>query len=145
MKYAKPTFKNYLKSAVLAVSLILPAAQALSDDDKAHDGTKIVPLFAKELAGLAGKEGLMLTVEYAPGASTPKHRHDAHVFVYVLEGSIIMQAEGGQPVTLTAGQTFYETPADVHSVSRNASDTASAKFLVVLVKEKGAPPVLPAN
>ncbi len=87
----------------------------------------------------------MITVEYAPGASTPKHRHDAHVFGYVLEGSIITQAEGGQPVTLGPGQTFYETPSDIHAVSKNASATKPAKFLVFLVKDKGVPPVLPAQ
>ena len=146
MKFAKPKAQTYLKSLVVAACLILPVTQAYSSDDtKGQDGTKIVPLFAKELVGLTDKEGMMLTVEYAPGASTPIHRHDAHVFVYVLEGSIIMQATGSPAVTLTAGQTFYENPGDVHAVSKNASDTKSAKFLVVLVKEKGAPPVLPAK
>jgi len=106
---------------------------------------KVNPLMAKDLAGLAGKEGMMLTVEYEPGASSAEHRHDAHVFVYVLEGSVIMQVEGGAPVTLGPGQTFYESPGDVHSVSKNASDSEAAKVLVFIVKDKGKPPVLPAE
>jgi quercetin dioxygenase-like cupin family protein len=106
---------------------------------------KVNPLMAKDLAGLAGKEGMMLTVEYEPGGSSKKHRHDAHVFVYVLEGSVVMQVEGGAPVTLGPGQTFYESPSDVHSVSKNASDSEAAKVLVFIVKDKGKPPVLPAE
>jgi quercetin dioxygenase-like cupin family protein len=87
----------------------------------------------------------MLFVEYPPGSSDPIHRHNANAFVYVLEGSIVMQVRGGQEVTVTAGQSFYEGPDDVHVVGRNASQTKPAKFVVVLVKEKGVPAVLPAN
>jgi len=105
----------------------------------------VKPLLAKDLIGLAGKQGMMLTVEYEPGASSTKHRHDAHVFVYVLEGSVIMQVEGGKAVTLGPGETFYESPKDVHSVSKNASATKPAKFLVFIVKDKDKPPVLPAQ
>lgn len=105
----------------------------------------VTPLLAKDLIGLAGKQGMMLTVEYEPGASSTKHRHDAHVFVYVLEGSVIMQVEGGKAITLGPGETFYESPKDVHSVSKNASATKSAKFLVFIVKDKEKPPVLPAK
>lgn len=104
---------------------------------------KVVPLVAKDLADLKGKEGTMVTVEYAPGGASSRHRHNAHTFVYVLEGSVVMQVDGGQPVTLGPGQTFYESPSDVHAVSRNASDTKPAKFLVFFVKDKGAPPVVP--
>ena len=85
----------------------------------------------------------MLIVEYAPGGSSAKHRHNAHTFVYVLEGSIVMQVEGGATVTLGPGQTFYESPDDVHAVSKNASDSRPAKFVVFFVKDKGAPPVVP--
>jgi len=88
---------------------------------------------------------VMLTVEYPPGASSAEHRHNAHTFVYVLEGSVIMQVKGGDPVTLGPGQTFYESPDDVHTVSRNASTTKPAKFLVLFVKEKGAPASVPAK
>ena len=105
----------------------------------------VTPLLAKELAGVAGKEAVMLTVEYPPGGSSSKHRHNAHTFVYVLEGSIVMQVEGGKAVTLGPGQTFYESPDDVHSVSKNASDSQPAKFLVFFVKEKDAPASVPVK
>ena len=98
----------------------------------------------KDLTGIAGKEGAMTIVEYPPGGSSAEHRHNAHTFVYVLEGSIVMQVEGGKEVTLGPGQTFYESPTDIHSVSKNASDTQPAKFVVFMVKEKGAPLVIPA-
>ena len=87
----------------------------------------------------------MLVVDYPPGGADPVHRHNAHAFVYVLEGSIVMQVRGGKEVTLTPGQTFYEGPTDVHTVGRNASNTEPAKFLVVLLKDKGVEPVLPAK
>jgi quercetin dioxygenase-like cupin family protein len=121
-------------------ALLISGAQAHGEKD-----TKIVPLMNKEFADIAGKEGTMLTIEYPPGASTPKHRHDAHVFVYVLQGSIVMQTDSGKAVTLKQGDTFYEDPKDVHTVSRNASKTKHAKFVVFMVKNKGAAPVLPAN
>ncbi len=106
---------------------------------------KVTELMSKELTNLPGKEGLMITVEYPPGSSDPVHRHYAHAFVYVLEGSIVMQVRGGKEVTLTPGQTFYEGPDDVHVVGRNASKTERAKFVVLLVKDKGAPVLVPAN
>ena len=106
---------------------------------------KVTPLMTKDLAGIAANEGTMLTVEYAPGASSTPHRHNAHTFVYVLEGSVVMQVKGGQEVTLGPGQTFYESPADVHTVSKNASSTKPAKFLVFFVKVKGTPGSVPAN
>ena len=92
-----------------------------------------------------GKEGMMLTVEYAPGGTDTIHRHNAHAFVYVLEGSVVMQLRGGKEVTLAPGQTFYEGPDDVHVVGRNASSTKPAKFLVFLIKNKGAPVLVPAK
>ena len=106
---------------------------------------KVTPLMSKDLTDIPGKEGVMITVEYPPGSSDPIHRHNAHAFVYVLEGSIIMQLKGGKEVTLTPGHTFYEGPDDVHIVGRNASSTERAKFLVVLVKNKGAPVLVPEN
>ncbi len=105
--------------------------------------TKVTPLTSQDLADMPGKEAVMITVEYAPGASDPAHRHNAEVFVYVLEGSIIMQVDGRPPVTLTAGQTFYESPNDVHVGGRNASKTKPAKFLVFFVKQKDAPLLVP--
>jgi quercetin dioxygenase-like cupin family protein len=104
------------------------------------DGSpSVMQLLTKELAGNPGKEVLMSTVTYPPGGASPPHRHDAQVFVYVLEGELIMQVQGGPKVTLKPGETFYESPTDVHSVSANASQTAPAKFLVFIIKNKGAP------
>ena len=107
--------------------------------------SNVTPLMSKDLPDLPGKEGLMITVEYPPGASDQVHRHNADAFVYVLEGSIVMQVRGGKEVTLTPGQTFYEGPSDVHVVGRNASQTKPAKFVVFLVKDKGAPVLIPVN
>jgi quercetin dioxygenase-like cupin family protein len=106
---------------------------------------QVAPPMSKDLADFPGKEGLMITVVYPPGASDPIHRHNAHAFVYVLEGSIVMQVKGGKEVTLTPGQSFYEGPNDIHTVGRNASTTQPAKFIVVLLNEKGAPVLLPVN
>jgi quercetin dioxygenase-like cupin family protein len=105
----------------------------------------VTPVLSKDLTDIPGKEGLMMTVEYPPGSSDPVHRHNAYGFIYVLEGSIVMQVKGGKEVTLTAGQTFYEGPDDVHVVGRNASKTEPAKFIVFLVKDKGAPVLTPVN
>jgi quercetin dioxygenase-like cupin family protein len=104
---------------------------------------KVTPLLSKDLTDLPGKEGLMIVVDYPPGSSDPIHRHNAHAFVYVLEGSIVMQVKGGKEVTLTPGQTFYEGPEDIHVIGRNASKTKPAKFVVFLVKDKGAPVLTP--
>ena len=106
--------------------------------------TKPSILLTKDLPGIAGKEGTMLTVEYAPGASAPAHAHHASTFVYVLEGHVVMQVKGGKETTLGPGETFYENPDDIHTVGRNASKTESAKILVFMVKEKGAPVSTPA-
>ena len=105
----------------------------------------VATVMSRELTDIPGKEVLMLTVEYPPGGSDPVHRHDAHGFIYVLEGSVVMQVQGGTEVTLTPGQTFYEGPDDVHVVGRNASTTRPAKFLVILVKDQGAPTLVPVK
>ena len=105
----------------------------------------VTPLMSKDLTELPGKEVSMITVEYHPGATDPIHRHNAHAFVYVLEGSIVMQVKGGKEVTLTPGQTFYEAPNDVHLVGRNASKTNPAKFVVFFIKDKGAPILVPVQ
>jgi len=106
-------------------------------------GPKVTPLMSKDLTDIPGKEVVMITVEYAPGGSDPIHRHDAQAFVYVLEGSVVMELNGGKQVTLKPGQTFYEGPDDVHTVGRNASSTEPAKFLVFFIKKKGAPILTP--
>jgi quercetin dioxygenase-like cupin family protein len=106
---------------------------------------KITSLMSKDLTENPSKELLMITVEYPPGGSDPVHRHYAQAFVYVLDGSIVMQVKGGRQVTLTPGQTFYEGPDDVHVVGKNASLTKSAKFVVFLIKKKGAPVFVPVQ
>jgi quercetin dioxygenase-like cupin family protein len=106
---------------------------------------EVTPLMTKELADIPGKEALMITVVYPPGGADPVHRHNAHGFIYVLEGSVVMQVKGGKPVTLAAGQTFYEGPDDIHVVGRSASSTKPAKLLVLLLKNKGAPVLVPVN
>ena len=122
-----------------AVLLCLVTSTAMAQE------AKVTSLMSKALADNPGKEVLMITVEYPPGSVDPIHRHNAQAFVYVLEGSIVMQVRGGKEVTLTPGQTFYEGPDDVHVVGRNASATEPAKFLVVLIKNKGAPVLVPAE
>src|SRR5258705_9754473 len=127
------------RSRFLFVPAFLIAGALIAQD------AQVTPLMSKDLADFPGKEGLMITVVYPPGSSDPIHRHNAHAFVYVLEGSIVMQVRGGKETTLTPGQTFYEGPNDVHVIGRNASQTRPAKFVVFLVKDKGAPVLVPAN
>lgn len=124
--------------------LIIALACLLSSTMAAQEA-KVSQLMSKDLTQCPGKEGVMITVEYPPGAKDPIHRHNACAFVYVLEGSIVMQVRGGQEMTLTPGQTFYEGPDDVHVIGRNASQTKPAKFVVFLVKKKGAPVLVPAK
>jgi quercetin dioxygenase-like cupin family protein len=104
---------------------------------EAHGGPQ--PLMRRDLIGEPGKEVVMSTIEVPPGASSPPHRHYAQVFVYMLEGHMIMQVKGGPKVTIGPGQTFYEKPTDIHTVGANASKTEPAKFLAILIKEKGKP------
>ncbi|HEY5264923.1 MAG TPA: cupin domain-containing protein [Steroidobacteraceae bacterium] len=128
--------------AVFAATFLLWQVLACAADTKPSPPaaeTAVSELMQKDLVGVPGKEALMLTVRYAPGGSSLPHRHDAQVFVYVLQGELTMQVEGSPPVTLRKGQTFYESPNDVHLVSANASRTAPAKILVFMVKIKGAP------
>jgi quercetin dioxygenase-like cupin family protein len=106
---------------------------------------KVTPLLSRDLTGFPGKEGTMITVVYPPGGSEPIHRHNAHVFVYVLEGTVVMQVRGGREMTLVAGQTFYESPNDIHVIGRNASKTKPAKVIAVVVKDKGASTHIPAE
>ena len=126
------------------IKLILALVCVLTGTLLAQDA-KVTELLSKDLTDFPGKEGLMITVVYPPGASDPVHRHNAYAFVYVLEGSVVMQVKGGKEVTLTPGQTFYEGPNDIHVVGRNASKTKPAKFVVFLVKDKGAPVLIPVQ
>ena len=118
--------------------LLLVLASLIVDMAIAQEA-KVTPLFSKDLKDSPGKEGVVLVVEYPPGNADPMHRHNAHGFIYVLEGSVVMQVKGGKQVTLGPGQTFYEGPDDVHVVGRNASNTQPAKLLVFFLKDKGAP------
>jgi len=124
---------------VALVLLCLMSGTAMAEEPK------VSSLMSKDLAESPGREVLMLTVEHAPGGSSAIHRHNAHAFVYLLEGAVVMQLKGGQQVSLTPGQTFYEGPDDVHVVDRNASSTNPAKFLVFLIKDKGAPALVPVQ
>jgi len=122
----------------LLLALIIAGAVSAQD-------AQVTTLMSKDLPEYSGKEATMITVVYPPGASDPIHRHNAHAFVYVLEGAIVMQVKGGREVTLTPGQTFYEGPNDIHVVGRNASGTKPAKFLVFLVKNRDAPVLTPVK
>lgn len=130
-----------IKSIVLGFLCLAAAAPAAPP--AAPPEAKVKELYSKALTDFPGKEGTMIVVEYPPGSVDPAHRHHAHAFVYVLEGSIVMQLKGEKEVTLKPGDTFYEGPSDVHVVGRNASRTEPAKFVVVLLKEKGAPILVP--
>jgi quercetin dioxygenase-like cupin family protein len=137
-----PTYSRrpapYWISAIAVGALLLGAFAAVFAKPAAAEA-QVQPVITKDLADLPGKEGLLLRVTYPPGSADQVHRHDAHGFVYVEEGSVVMQVRGGEPVTLHAGQGFYEGPNDVHVIGRNASKTQPAKLVVFLVKNKGAP------
>ena len=127
----------------IAIALLVATGTLNGEARAAAPEAVVTPLMTKPLDESPGKEALMISVAYPPGAVDPVHRHHAHAFVYVVEGSIVMQIKGGKEVTLTPGQTFYEGPNDVHTVGRNASQTQPAKFIVVLLKDKGAPVLVP--
>jgi quercetin dioxygenase-like cupin family protein len=129
----------------MTLARVILALACLMSSTLVAQEAKVTQLMSKDLTELPGKEGLMITVEYPPGSSDPIHRHNAYGFIYVLEGSIVMQVRGGKEVTLTPGQTFYEGPVDVHVIGRNASQTKPAKFLVFFVKDKDAPILVPAD
>ncbi|WP_412529568.1 cupin domain-containing protein [Burkholderia lata] len=128
--------KHNLVAAFIATSAVVNYVHAAPS-------AIVTPLMTKPLDEYPGKEALMVSVKYPPGAVEPVHHHNAHAFVYVVEGSIVMQVRGGEPVTLKPGETFYEGPNDVHTVGRNASKTKPAKFVVLMLKDKGAPVLVP--
>lgn len=143
MKHA--THCWFMRVQYLALTPLLSVGLSLVAGTLMAQEAKVTTLISKDLAEKPGKELLMITVEHAPGGSSPIHRHNAQAMVYVLEGSVVMQLKGGKQVTLTPGQTFYEGPDDIHIVDRNASKTQPAKFLVLLVKDKGAPALVPVK
>jgi quercetin dioxygenase-like cupin family protein len=140
-----PTQCWFRRVQYLVLTLLLSISQCLISSTLMAQEAKVTSLMSKDLTENPGKELLMITVEHAPGGSSPIHRHNAHAMVYVLEGSVVMQVKGGKQVTLTPGQSFYEGPDDIHIVDRNASKTKPAKFLVVLIKDKGAPALVPVK
>ena len=143
LKQQKPMFVlAFLIISTLITTSTLVAQKAVTPPMAQET---ITPLMSEDLAGFPGKEVLMYTVDFPPGFSSPVHRHNAQVSVYVLEGSVVMQVRGGKEVTLRPGETFYEGPNDIHVVSRNASSTKSARFLVFLIHKKGDPLVIPAK
>ena len=125
---------------ILALALLTVLATTSSAQESVATA-----LFQTDLPDIEGREAVVLEVEYPPGVASTSHRHNAHTFVYVLEGTVVMQVAGDEPQTLVAGQTFYESPNDIHSVSRNASATKSAKILVFFIKKIGAPASEPAD
>ena len=127
-----PTLFTVLFAAIVMLSVPVSSAE-------------VAMLFKQDLADMPGKAGQLLTVEFAPGEVSAPHRHNAHTFVYVLEGSVVMQVQGGEAKTLTAGQTFYENPDDIHTVANNASDTEPAKILVFFIKDSDAPASIPVE
>jgi quercetin dioxygenase-like cupin family protein len=129
----------------MTTKLVVLALLCLMTGTAMAQQPQVTSIISKDLTENPGREVLMITVEHAPGGSSSIHRHNAHAFVYVLEGSVVMQLKGEQQVTLTPGQTFYEGPDDVHVVDRNASDTKPAKFLVFMIKDKGAPALVPVE
>jgi len=139
------TRRRSMKVWYLVVALNLSIGLSLISGSATAQEAIVKSLMSKDLKDLPGKEGLLIAVEYPPGATDPIHRHNAHAFVYVLEGSIVMQLKGGKEVTLTPGQTFYEGPDDVHIVGRSADKTKPAKFVVFLVKNKDAPVFVPVK
>ena len=139
------TYRRSMSAKHLVLTLLLSLGLSPITGTLMAQEPKVTSLISKDLKEFPGKELLMITVEHAPGGSSPIHRHNAHAMVYVLEGSVVMQVKGGKEVTLTPGQTFYEGPDDIHIVDRNASSTQPAKFLVFLIKDKGAPALVPVK
>jgi quercetin dioxygenase-like cupin family protein len=129
----------------VALSLVVSLSPLVALEAEPAKDAAVTPLMTKALGDISGKEVVVLNVEYPPGSADPVHRHNAHGFIYVLEGSIVMQVRGGKEMTLTPGQMFYEGPDDVHTVGRNASDTKPARFLVFLLKNKGAEILVPVR
>ena len=139
------THRRFTGVQYLVLNLFLGVGLSLISSTLMAQEAKVTSLMSKDMKDFPGKELLMIMVEHAPGGSNPAHRHNAHAMLYVLEGSVVMQVKGGKEVTLTPGQTFYEGPDDIHVVDRNASKTQPAKFVVFLIKDKGAPALIPVK
>lgn len=123
--------------AVVTFVLLVPAATAQSAGSAPQSSRKT--LMAKDLPDFPGKEAQVYIVEYPPGTNNPPHRHNGHVFLHVLEGQLNAQVKGGELTVLNPGSTYYESPTDIHVVSRNPSATVPAKAMVFIIHDKGAP------
>ncbi|CAG2151011.1 hypothetical protein LMG31506_04345 [Cupriavidus yeoncheonensis] len=134
-----------MKTVTSVAAALVLSCLTVAQPVAAAPEASVTPLLSEALPEYPGKEATMIVVDYPPGAVDPVHRHDAHAFVYVLEGSIVMGVRGGKEVTLKAGDTFHERPDDIHTVGRNASNTQPAKFVVFLLKKKGAPILTPVK
>ena len=139
------TYRRSMRAKHLMLTLLVSVGLSLIAGTVMAQEAKVTSLMSKDLKEFPGKELLMIMVEHVPGGSNPAHRHNAPAMLYVLEGSVVMQVKGGKEVTLTPGQTFYEGPDDLHVLDRNASKTQPAKFVVFLIKDKGAPVLVPAK
>ncbi len=128
--------KNFLTTLIALITFLTSSALIAADG----------PLMNFPLGDLGSdKEILVLEIDLAPGQASQPHRHNGHVFVYVLEGRVNMQVAGGELMTLGPGEMFYENPDDIHAVSANASDTETAKFLVHIIKTIGVATSTPAS
>lgn len=134
-----PGLERYRRPASNLLLCVLAATSAVGFAQSGKQTVSVKPLMTKDLVGIPGKEAVMLAVDYVPGGASTPHRHEAQVFLYVVEGSIVTQVEGQEPVTLQAGQTFYESPTDIHETAKNASQTEPAKVVAFIIKDKGKP------
>lgn len=134
-----PGLERHRRTASGLILCVIATASAVGLAQGAKDPVTVKPLMTKDLVGIPGKEAVMLSVDYLPGGASMPHRHEAQVFLYVVEGSIVTQVEGQAPVTLVAGQTFYENPTDIHKTAKNASQTEPARVVAFIIKDKGKP------
>ncbi|MEO7728520.1 MAG: cupin domain-containing protein [Burkholderiales bacterium] len=125
-------------TAVATLFLLLPALAAAQSSGAAPQSSRKI-LMVKDLPDFPGKEATVLIVEYPPGTSNPPHRHNGHVFLHVLEGQLNAQVKGGELTVLNPGSTYYESPTDIHIISRNPSSTVPAKAMIFLIHDQGAP------
>ncbi len=136
--------KFFVKHAIVLISSLYAFTLSVACLAHGPDSEKVTVISSHPIvAGL--DEALVVTVELAPGMTAKPHRHNAQVFVYMLEGEVVMQLNNGEKTTLKPGNSFYESPDDLHTLTQNVSNSKSAKFLVFLLKKKGVPPVLPLD
>jgi quercetin dioxygenase-like cupin family protein len=128
--------RRFTIAAATAVMLIPAIASAQTAGAAPQSSRKV--LMTKDLADFPGKEALVYLIDYPPGTNNLPHRHDAHVFLHILSGQLNAQVKGGELTVLNPGDTYYESPNDIHIVSRNPSSTTPAKAILFMVHNKGA-------